>query len=306
MNAQSSAGAGKELRSAALLLLTAAIWGFAMAAQREGSRHLGPFAFNACRATLAALAMIPLMKMETRRTGKPLKKGEALRGACLGAVLFLASLLQQMAVGDAGAGKAGFLTALYVVLVPVLGVFVGRKTQLTTWLALLLALPALYLLCVPAGEGFALAPWDTLLLIGAVFWALHILLTDRFVVSVSPLKLCLTQFAASAALNWACALIFESIPADGLLRALWPIAYCGLLSTGLGYLLQTVGQRGCRPAVAALLLSLESVFCVIAGSLLLGESMEARGYLGCGLMLLAVLLAQAGALFTPRKEAHHV
>ena len=295
-----------EIRSAALLFLTAAIWGFAMAAQREGSKYLSPLTFNACRFTLGALVMLPLMMRESRKTGEPLQKREALRGAALGAVLFLASLLQQMSVGEAGAGKAGFLTALYVVLVPVLGVLAGKKTRVTTWLALLLALPALYFLCVPKGEAISLAASDSVLLISAVFWALHILLTDEFVKTIAPLKLCVVQFAAGAALNWIGALLFESIPAENLLRALVPVFYCGVMSTGVGYLCQTVGQRGCRPAFAALILSLESVFCVIAGALLLGERMDFRGYLGCGMMLLAVLLAQAGALLVPAKEETHV
>ena len=296
----------REMRSALLLFLTAAIWGFAMAFQREGSRYLGPFAFNACRFLLGGCAMLPLMLRENKKQLSPLKKSDVLPGVILGAILFLASLLQQAAVGEAGAGKAGFLTALYVVLVPLLGIFVGKKTRLTTWLALGLALPALYLLCVPAGESFSFAPSDLLLILGAVFWALHILCTDHFVQRISALKLCAVQFFSGAALNLLCALLFESLSLQSVMRAAVPLLYCGLMSTGLGYLLQTVGQAECRPAFAALILSLESVFCVIAGALMLGERMEMRGYIGCVLMLLAVLLAQAGALLPARKENRHV
>ena len=295
-----------ELRACGLLLLTAAIWGFAMATQRAGAQYLSPFTFNACRFTLGSLVMLPLMIRENKKTASPLKKREIIPGLLLAAVLFLASLLQQTGLGGAGAGKAGFLTALYVVLVPVLGVFVKKKTGLFTWLSLLIALPALYLLCVPAGEAFSLNGADTLLLAGAVFWALHILLTDHFVLSVAPIKLCMVQFAVGAAGNWICALLLEPVTWDGLFHALGPVLYCGILSTGVGYLLQTVGQKGCRPALAALILSLESVFCVIAGALLLGERMDARGYLGCGLMLLAVVTAQAGAFLPARKEIYHV
>ena len=295
-----------EIRSAALLFLTAAIWGFAMAAQREGSKYLSPFTFNACRFTLGALAMLPLMLRENKKNGTPLTRREIASGAVLGGILFIASLLQQMGVGEAGAGKAGFLTALYVVLVPVLGVFIGRKTRATTWLALALALPALYLLCVPKGETFSLAGSDAVVLAGAFFWAAHILATDHFVLSVSALKLCAVQFIAGAALNWVFALALEPIAGENLLRALVPVAYCGLMSTGVGYLCQTLGQKGCRPAFAALILSLESVFCVIAGALLLGEQMDARGFIGCALMLAAVLLAQAGAMLPGKtKDAGH-
>lgn len=296
----------KELRGAGMLLLTAAIWGFAMAAQREGAKYLSPFTFNACRFLLGGLVLLPLMLRENKKTGSPLSGREAWKGALVGLVLFTASFLQQMGVGDAGAGKAGFLTALYVVLVPVLGVFLGKKTGLTTWLALLLALPALYLLCVGEGEAFSLAPSDSLILLGAFFWAGHILLTDRFAATISALKLCTVQFFSAAVFNFICALVWETVTLENLLHGLWPVAYCGLLSTALGYTLQTIGQKRCRPAFAALILSLESVFCVISGALLLGERMSARGYIGCALMLLAVVLAQAGAFLRPPKEDAHV
>lgn len=296
----------KEARSAALLLLAAVIWGFAMAAQRDGARYLSPFTFNACRFLLGGLALLPLLLRENKKTGRPFTRREALVGGGVGLVLFTASLLQQMGVSGAGAGKAGFLTALYVVLVPVLGAFLGKKTRAATWLSLLLALPALYLLCVGKGEGFSLAPADALLLLGAFFWAVHILLTDRFALAIPALKLCTAQFFAVAALNGICALAFETTTWESLLHGLWSVAYCGLLSTAVGYTLQTIGQKHCRPAYAALILSLESVFCVVAGAVLLGERMSGRGYLGCALMLAAVLLAQAGALLRPREEEIHV
>lgn len=295
----------KALRSM-LLFVTAAIWGFAMAFQREGSRYLAPFTFNACRSLTGAAALLPLMLRENRRRQAPLTRRDMAPGLALGGVLFFASLLQQMGVGQAGAGKAGFLTALYVVLVPLLALCAGRKTGLFTWLALLIALPALYLLCVPRGEAFSLAPSDGFLLLGAVFWALHILLTDHFVKAHAALKLCCIQFFFAALLNAVCAALFEAVTAENLLHALAPILYCGVLSTGVGYLLQTLGQAGCRPAAAALILSLESVFCVIAGAVMLGETMDARGYLGCALMLAAVLLAQGGQLIPLKKEARHV
>lgn len=296
----------KEIRSGLLLFLVAAIWGFAMAAQRQASRFLSPFTFNACRFTVGALAMLPLLLMDKGNDGRLMERRDILPGAALGAVLFLASLLQQSAVGQAGAGKAGFLTALYVVLVPILGMLFGKKTRITTWLSLLLALPALYLLCVPAGEAFSLAPWDGLLIVGAVVWAAHILLTDHFAPAHRPLRLCFVQFAAAAALSWAMAALTEEVAWDGLKNAMWPILYCGVFSTGVGYLLQTVGQKGCRPAFAALILSLESVFCVIAGALTLNEQMDGRGYVGCALMLLAVMLAQVGALLRPQREDQNV
>ncbi|MBR3107135.1 MAG: DMT family transporter [Clostridia bacterium] len=285
-----------ELRCAFLLFLTAAIWGFAMAFQREGSRYLQPFTFNAARYTVGIVSLLPLLLREIKATGKPLTKKEALKGAVQGLVLFLASFLQQSAVGEAGAGKAGFLTALYVVMVPALGALIGKRTQITTWLALLAALPALYLLCVPAGERFTLAASDSVLLLSSVVWAVQILCMDRFVQSVSPLKLCTMQFISAVMLNWIFAFVFEHPSRDSLFQAMIPILYTGVMSTGVGYLFQAMGQKGCRPAFAALIMSLESVFCVIAGAVMLGERMNARGYIGCALMLAAVLIAQAGGL----------
>ena len=295
-----------ELRSGLTLLLAAAIWGFAMAAQRQASLYLSPFTFNACRFTIGAAAMLPLLLWQ-RKGGEPLiERRDILPGVLMGLALALASLMQQSAVGDAGAGKAGFLTALYVVLVPVLSIFLKKSTRLTTWLSLLLALPALYLLCVPAGERFSLAPWDLILLMSAFVWSIQILLTDHFARDHRPLRLCLVQFLVAGALDWVFALTMERPAGKSMLLALWPILYCGVFSTGVGYLLQTIGQKGCRPAFAALILSLESVFCVIAGALLLGEKMDTRGYIGCALMLCAVVLAQAGSLIGNRREDRHV
>ena len=296
----------KELRYALLLLLTAAIWGFAMAAQRDGSQFVPPFTFLSIRYCLGGAALLPLMLRENKKNRAPLKKQEMLVGALIGVVLFIASLLQQLGVRETDAGKAAFLTALYVVLVPVLGIFMKKKTRLTTWLALLLALPSLYLLCVPAGASFTLAPADGLLLLGAVFWALHILVTDQYTAKISALKLCTVQFFVVSILDAIPALLFESVSLEHLLQGLWAVVYCGLFSTAMGYTFQTIGQKHCRPAYAALILSLESVFGVISGALLLGETMALRGYIGCALMMVAVVLAQAGALIKSPKEESHV
>ncbi len=299
----------KQLKASLLLLLTAAIWGFAMAAQRAGSEHLSPFTFNALRTTLAFLAFLPLTFRQEKKSPAPWQKRDVLSGVVTGTVLFIAAFLQQMGVsGESGtdAGKAGFITALYVVLVPVLGVVIGKKTGIFTWLSLLLAVPALYLLCMTEGASFSIAPSDLSLLVGAVFWAMHILATDHFVEKVRPLRLCLIQFFTGALLSWVFAFITEDMSRQNVWAGLWAVAYCGLLSTGVGYTLQTVGQKDCHPALAALILCLESVFCVIAGALLLNEKMTGWGYTGCVLMLLAVLLAQGGAYLTNRKAKNHV
>ncbi len=299
----------KQLRSSFLLLLTAAIWGFAMAAQRAGSEHLSPMTFNALRTTMAFFCLIPLCLYQEKKNPSAFGKKDIKAGVITGAVLFIAALLQQIGVSGAegtDAGKAGFITALYVVLVPVLGVFIGKKTGIRTWLSLLLAIPALYLLCMTEGQAFTLAPSDAMLLIGAVFWAMHILVTDHFVVTVPPLRLCLMQFAVGMVLNWISAFLMEDMAQQDVLGGLWAVAYCGIMSTGVGYTLQTLGQKDCHPALAALILCLESVFCMVAGAIMLGESMTAWGYMGCALMLAAVVLAQSGALMKNRKAKQYV
>lgn len=296
----------KKIRACLLLFLTTVIWGFAMAQQREGSRYLEPFTFNACRFTLGALVMLPLLLREEKKTGRQMQKHDVFAGIIVGLSLFAASFLQQFGVGETGAGKTGFLTALYVVLVPLLGVFLGKKTHWIHWLALLMALPALYLLCVGENERFSLAPMDILLLISALCWAVQILLTDRFARNIPAVTLCTVQFILCALLNWVCAFTMENVHIENILIALVPVFYCGVFSTAVGYTLQTVGQKECPPSLAALILCLESVFCVIAGAILLGERMTARGYWGCALMLLAVLIAQCGHFMNPAKENGHV
>ena len=293
----------KELRAALILLFASVIWGFSMPIQREADRFLSPMTFNACRFTLAAIVVLPFALTDCRKKADPLRKKEVLPGILLGLALFLSALFQQIGVGESGAGKAGFLTALYVVLVPICGIFFGKKTGLTTWLALLIALPALYLLCVPKNEAFRLAPSDGAILLGSVGWTAHILMTDSFVKKISPLKLCSVQFASAAAFNWIGAVLTEKITPGALGSALLPIVYCGVLSTGFGFVCQGVGQKDCRPAIASLIMSMEAVFSLIGGALLLGERMETRGLIGCALMFLAVLLAQAGALFGGKKNA---
>ncbi len=285
-----------EIKAALILLFASVIWGFAMAVQRIAGNYLQPMTFNACRFTLAAAVILPITFFESRKNNAPIKKNELLPGVLLGLALFLSALFQQIGVGESGAGKAGFLTALYVVLVPVCGIFFKKKTRFTTWLALLLALPALYLLCVPKGEKFYLAPSDAAVLLGSVGWTAHILLTDTFVKRISPLKLCGVQFASAALFNWIGAALTETIAFENIIATLLPIAYCGVLSTGFGFVAQGIGQKGCRPALASLIMSMEAVFSLLGGVILLGERLSARALAGCALMFLALLLAQAGEL----------
>ncbi len=287
----------KETRSLGILLLTAAIWGFAFTAQKEGAAHMPALAFGAWRHLLGAAALFLFSLPGKRKRGEALlDKRAVLPGAAIGTVLFLASTLQQLGVERIGPGKCGFLTALYVVLVPLLGaLFFHKRTEAGTWASLGLAVVALYLLCA-TGESLIPETGDLLALAGAVFWALHILLTDRLSPGVSAFDLCATQFLWCGLMALAGTLLFENAGVSDALT-IWPqLAYVSFLSTAVGYTLQTIGQRDAKPAHAAIVLSMESVFSVLGGALLLGERMSWKGYLGCALMLAAVILSQLSSM----------
>ena len=299
----------KENRALGVLLLTAAIWGFAFTAQKEGAEVLPPLAIEAWRyligaAVLFLISFLIKKKQGTAGRGFPRTDRKAvLPGMLIGTVLFIASTLQQLALSLIGPGKCGFLTALYVVLVPLLGrLFFRRSTGRGTWAALLIAVPALYLLC---GEGasFIPTPGDLLAVAGAVFWALHILLTDRLVPGCDLYDLCAVQFLWCGLIALAGTLLTETSSLEDALRV-WPqLAYVSFLSTAAGYTLQTVGQRNAKPAHAAIVLSMESVFSVLGGALLLGERFRPAAYAGCVLMLFAVILSQLSAI---KGEQAHV
>ena len=291
-----------RLRGNLLLLLTAAIWGFAFVAQRLGADHMGAYAFNAARFALGSVSLLPVIVLMDRRRGRadlPVGGGgsgrertrAALPAALLaGTVLFLASSLQQYSLTWTTAGKAGFITGLYIVIVPILGIVLGHRTTATTWLGALLAAGGLYVLSVR--EGFTLAPGDGFVLVSALFWATHILLVDRFT-SLDPLRFSALQFATTALLSLGGALLFEGpAPFSGLPDALAPVFYGGALSVGVAYTLQVFGQRDAAPAAAAIILSLEAVFAAIGGILLLGEPLTWREATGFGLMLTGILVSQ--------------
>ena len=215
-----------------------------------------------------------------------------LRGGLLvGAVLFAAATLQQAGIMFTTAGKAGFITSLYVVIVPLLGLALGHRIARATWVGALLAAVGLYFLSLRPGD-LRMAPGDLLVLIGAVLWAVHMLLLGRLSPGCDPARLAFVQFMTCAALSGLAALLFETTTADGLRGALPAILYTGVLSVGVGYTLQVAGQRHAPPADTAIILSLEAVFAVLAGWLLLGEQLTARALLGCGLMLVGILISQ--------------
>ncbi|BCR03656.1 transporter [Desulfuromonas versatilis] len=294
-----------SLKADALLFLTAAIWGFAFVAQRVGMDYIGPFTYNGIRFALGSLSLLPLIYL-SRRAGRQGGRSAPAGGKVLlygglmaGGALFLGASLQQAGLVYTTAGNAGFITGLYVVLVPILGLFWKQRPGAGTWLGASLALVGLYLLSVT--EQFTMAFGDVLVLIGAFFWAGHVLLIGWLSPRMDALKLSAIQFAVCAVLSLLTALLLETITLDSVLQATVPILYGGLMSVGVAYTLQVVAQRDAHPAHTAILLSLEGVFAAIGGWLLLGETLGPRALLGCALMLSGMLLSELSAyLFRPR------
>lgn len=283
------------MKSNALLILTAAIWGFAFVAQRVGMQYVGAFTFNGVRFALGSISLIPLLVYFRRKKAEEQKEEIAsasalIPGIIAGSVLFFGASLQQAGLAYTTAGKAAFITGLYIVIVPLLGVFLKQHISLNTWIGVVLAVSGLYFLSV--NEDLSIAKGDFLEIIGAFFWALHILIIDYYTKKVDALELSFVQFAACSVLSIAVALIFEDIAISRLSQALIPILYGGLLSVGVAYTLQVVAQKNAKPSHAAIILSMETVFAAIGGAILLHENLGARGYLGCGLMFAGMLLTQ--------------
>jgi drug/metabolite transporter (DMT)-like permease len=279
-----------------LLMITAVIWGAAFVAQRLGMEHMGPFTFNGVRFALGALALIPLMR---RSEGllpppdfaeQPTPRTYLKAGAIAGIALFAGATLQQVGMVYTTAGKGGFITGLYVVIVPLLGLFFKKKTELGAWAGAMLAAVGLYLLSVT--ESFTIEYGDLLVLVGAFFWAGHVLVIAWLSPRLNPVKLAAAQFATCSILSLIAALATETITLSGLAGGAGAIAYGGLMSVGVAYTLQVVAQRDAEPTHAAIILSLEAVFAAAAGWIVLGETMSLRGFLGCGLMLAGMLLSQ--------------
>lgn len=308
-----------QVRQVVFPILAAFIWGTAFVAQDLCADSIGTFAFNATRYFIAVLALLVVIAVSDKaKKNRPMPTAEEkkaankqlwLGGLCCGVALAIASNFQQagLAAGT-DAGKAGFLTALYVVLVPIFGLLFKRKVNLATWIAVGLSVIALYLLCIKGD--FSLAPGDLLVLVCAVCFAIHILVIDHFTATVDGMKLSCVQFLVAAV--WAtiakvvCVLlgmngtgdvtsltsIFAVPDWNAILGCTLPILYVGIFSSGVGYTLQILAQKDSNPTVVTILLSLESVFAVIAGAIILHQQMSLREYIGCALMFIAVVLAQ--------------
>ena len=278
----------------AALLVTAGIWGLAFVAQRVGMEYLEPFTFNGIRFLLGALSLLPLLWWQQHRKAVWEQQLPRFRtvgiGVVAGLILFLAASLQQIGIVDTTAGKAAFVTSLYIVLVPLSGVLLGQRVEVSLWLGCLLSLFGLYFLCIR--EDFTLSFGDFLVLVGAVFWTMHILWIDRFASQVQVLSLAVWQIMTCALLSLVVAAFTETITLAGIKGALSPILYGGIGSVGIAYTLQIVGQKRAEPTQASLILSLETVFAALGGYFLLQEFLSFWELLGCLLMMTGIVVAQ--------------
>lgn len=280
--------------SAFLLLGAALIWGVAFVAQSAGMRHIGPFTFSAVRAMLAALFLLPLsFLMERREPGdnsRASTREEIKAGLILGVILFFAANLQQIGLQFTTAGKAGFITSLYIVMVPIFGLFLKKRMHPVIWLCVFIALAGFYVLSI--NEQFSIGKGDLLVLVCAVFFALHILSIDKFAPRMNVVRLSFIQFLVMSLLSAPFMFILEKPQMPDILSAWLTLVYAGVLSGGVAYTMQMFGQRRMEPAAASILCSCESMFALLAGWILLHESMSARELIGCGLVFLAVVCSQ--------------
>lgn len=292
-----------ELGSAVLLFLAALIWGVAFVAQSVGMEYVGPFTFNGSRFLLGGLVLTPvaLIREVKYRKGKAYQSLSAkekktygattlLGGLCCGIAIFVASSFQQIGMQYTSVGKAGFITALYIVLVPILGIFLKKKVAPVVWLGVVLGAIGSYFLCIT--ESFTINSGDLLIFACAVCFSFHILIIDYFAPKADGVSLSCLQFWFSGIVSMGIAFLSESPEMDAILQAAGPILYAGIMSCGVAYTLQILGQKRMNPAIASLILSLESVVSVLAGWLILQEIMTKRQLMGCALVFGAVILAQ--------------
>ena len=283
-----------------LMLLTAAVWGFAFVAQSLGMDHVGPFLFNGLRFAMGSIFLIPFIVL-TRKTFSTSgsRHEHLLTGFIAGLIIFFGATLQQIGMIYTTAGNAGFLTGFSVILVPVYGIFLRHQTTLFVWIGAILALSGLYFLSV--SDQMTINTGDILVFLSAVFWALHIMYIGKRASSCHPLTIASMQFATVAILSFIMAIAFEDITSEGIFNARYPILYGGIMSAGIGYTLQVVAQRHAPVGHAAIILSLESVFAVLGGWMLLSEEVSPRTILGCSLALMGMIVAQS-EYFIPGKN----
>ncbi|MEN6556456.1 MAG: DMT family transporter [Anaerolineaceae bacterium] len=294
-----------------LLLMTSVIWGSSFVPQRVAMRYMQPFTFTAGRFLLGVLVLLPVyftLRRARSSNPSPIKAKPDMRtylsaGLLCGGLLFMAVSLQQIGMQTTDSGKAGFISSMYVVLVPLLGVFIGKRVRKAVWLGVTFAVAGIYLLSFTSQ--LQIERGDLIVLMGTLFWAAHIWMLDRFLPLVDGLALSIMQFFTLGVAALAAALLFEKPDLAVVQDGIWTILYSGIVVVGGGYTLQVLGQKSMNPAIAALIMSTESVFAVLFGWLLLGEHLNARELAGCALMFAAVVIAQLPGLWKhlPHKQA---
>ncbi len=281
----------KQLGNSLLLLLTATIWGSAFVAQSVGMEHVGPFTFTFSRSIIGGIVLLPCILFLGKWKKGFATKVEWIGGICCGIALCIASNFQQVGMQYTTVGKAGFITALYVVLVPIFGIFMKKRVSLLIWGCVAVSVVGLYLLCMPTGA-FVLAFGDLLVLLCAVLFSVHILVIDHFSPKGDGVVISCIQFFTCGILSGIPMLFFENPSVGSVLDAKWSILYAGVLSSGVAYTLQVVAQKNVNPTVASLIMCLESVVAVLAGWIILGQGMSSREIWGCVLMFTAIVVAQ--------------
>ena len=284
----------KQMRAKILLLIAATIWGTAFVGQSISMQFIGPFLFGGARFALGAFVLIIPAFLLKRRMRHCANRQMLKAGLIVGLVLFVAASLQQTGIQYTTIGKAGFITCLYIVLVPLIGIYLRHQVGKSVWLGCAVAVAGLYLLSIKGD--FSIAYGDLLMLLGALVWSVHILVIDHYVKQVDAIKLSCLQFAVCALLSMLTALVFEPITIAGLDGALPSILYTGVFSVGFAYTLQVIGQKEAKPAHAAIILSLETVVAALSGWFILGERLTEREVIGCALMLAGMLISQLGPL----------
>ena len=282
-----------QIQANLILLLTALIWGFGFVAQRMGMDHLGPYAFNVCRFLVGALSLLPLLFFFRQKESGPTELNPSFWKFSIlaGFALFGGATLQQVGIQYTTVGKAGFITGLYVVIVPILGLFLRQKIGMWTVIGCTLAVLGLYFLSIK--EDFSMGWGETMVLIGAFFWAVHVqVIGTANKRNLNPIKLALVQYLVCAALNLLLSLVFETFHLDQVILASGAILYAGIVSVGIAFTLQVIAQKKVEPSRAGIILNLEAVFAVLAGWLFFTELLTMKEWLGCGLMFLGMILSQ--------------
>jgi len=295
----------KVLKANILLLLAAWVWGFAFVAQKVGSEYVGAFTFNGIRFALGSLTLLPFLMYFSKKTKKnpehvklesPLKGGIA-----AGCILFFANTFQQVGMSYTTAGNAAFITAMYIVLVPIIGIILKHKINISNWVGVAFAVIGLYFITIH--NSFIINYGDFLQIICALFFALHIVLIDNLVKKVDGIQLSVVQFTTCSVISLVCAFVFEDVRLSGIIQGALPILYGGICSVGIAYTLQVIGQKNAKASHAALIMSLEAVFGALGGLIILNENLGYSGYIGCLLMLTGILISQYPNLKKPKAAA---